>query len=99
MPRVLASLHVLAKHLRFLAAIGETKGIEPRDLLRSVNEARQSAMVLRHTLAQLAELQALVNRRTLGERCGTFAANYRGNLRQIATAFEAVEPMARARLS
>lgn len=96
MPRILGKLRALGSHLRFLSGVGDTKAVEPRDLLRCAHEAREAAYDLKHSLTQIAEFRSSVSRRGLGERYGLLAANYQGLSRQISAEFELVERRARA---
>ncbi|WP_140637200.1 hypothetical protein [Methylibium rhizosphaerae] len=95
MPRVLGKLRALGSHLRLLSALGGTKALEARDLLRCARDAREAAYDLKHSLTQMAEFRSSVGRRGLGERYGLFAANYQGLSRQISAEFELVERRAK----
>lgn len=87
-PRILGRIKTITKHVTLLSGIGESKAIEPRDLLRCVNEARGEALQLHHELTRLAELRAGVRRAHLGTSYGAFASGFQGTVKRIGKEFD-----------
>ena len=94
-PRILERIKLITTHLGFLSGLSESKAIEPRELLRCVNEAREDALQLHHQITELAELRSGLRRRHLGDGYDTFANGYQGVTKRIAIEFDKLDAAAK----
>jgi len=90
-PRILERVKATTSHTKLLARIGESKAIEPRNLLHCVNEIRGEAIQLHHDLTFLAEMRGTVRRRHLGNEFGAFASNFQGAVKRVGVEFDKMD--------